>query len=147
MSTTDTVDFRGALGTFFVAGWASTTPIAWPGRDFPRPEDGSSWVRLTIDEIDSFQTELGSVPQTEIRSPGLIIIQIFTEANKGDGPALTLADQVSAIFRKQEVSYTDGRAIFRAPRTRVIGITSEKGANSAWFQVNVSVPYIRDTWF
>jgi hypothetical protein len=137
---TDSVDFRGAVGTFFAAGWGTTTPIAWPGRDYAPPASQSSWVRLTVIESDTRQHEIGTVSQNQYRESGLVIVQVFTETNQGDGPALTLADQVATIFRKQSVAYTNGRAIFRAPQVRVIGPNSD----AAWFQVNVSIPYIRD---
>jgi hypothetical protein len=138
--STDAVDFRGAVGTFFDTGWAATTPIAWPGRDYTPPSNGASWVRLSITESDTNQIEIGA-PCPQHREAGLIIVQVFTETNKGDGPAITLADQVATIFRRQQVTYTDGRAIFRSPQVRVIGPSAE----AEWFQVNVSIPYIRDT--
>lgn len=136
--STDSVDFRGATGTFFNTGWASATPVSWPGRDFSPPTDGSSWVRFTISEGESFQHEMGKV-EVQFRDVGLVMIQVFTELNKGDGPALTLADQVATIFRRKKVTYTDGRAIFRAPNIRRVG------PDEAWYQVNVTVPYVRDT--
>jgi len=138
------VDFRAAVGTLFDTGWASATPIAWQGRSFEPAKDDTSWVRLSILESDTFQHEIGST-NVQQREVGLVMVQVFTQVDKGDGPALTLADSVATIFRRQNVLYTNGRAIFRIPRVRVIGIDGS-GA-TAWFQVNVSVPYIRDTWF
>lgn len=142
---TDAVDFRAAVGTLFNTGWAGATPIAWPGRDFEPPADLASFVRMTIIESDSRQIEIGHTTN-QYREVGLIIFQIFTETDQGDGLALTLADNVANIFRSQQVTYTDGRAIFRAPQRRVIGPNSDGVSSSAgnWFQVNVSIPYIRD---
>lgn len=144
---TDAVDFRGAVGTFFSTAWAGTTPVAWPGRDFDIPTDYSSWVRMSIFESDTRQIEIGTPNNMHFRESGVIIFQIFTESDKGDGPALTLGDQIATIFRKQRVTYTNGRVIFRAPQVRVIGATTDvNGTGDAgnWFQVNVSIPYIRD---
>ena len=138
--STDSLDFRGAVGTFFNTEWGVTTTIAWPGRDFDPPINGDSWVRLSIIESDTRQTEIGH-PDAQVRELGLIIVQVFTKTDKGDGLGLILADQVATVFRRKKVTYTNGRAIFRSPQVRVIG----PSADQDWFQVNVSTPYVRDT--
>lgn len=145
--STDAVDFRGAIGAFFAAGWGTTTEVAWPGRDYTPPTDQTSWVRMSIIESDTFQHEIGT-PCPQFREVGLIIFQVFTKADIGDGPARALADQIATIFRRQSISYTDGRALIEAPAIRVIGPdagNSTGGEGGAWFQVNVSIPYKRDT--
>lgn len=138
--STDAVDFRGAVGTLFDTGWAGATPVAWPNRDFKPPSDQKThWVRMSIFEADSRQHEIGC-PTPQFREEGLVIFQVFAPRNKGDGQALTLADSIGNIFRKQKVIYTNGRAIFRAPQRRQVGPTSD----GDWYQVNVSIPYVRD---
>ena len=64
-------------------------------------------------------------------------------ANWGDKTALDLADEVAALFRRQQVSLKvdeveKGAMVFRSPSVRVIGV------DGAFFQVNVNIPFVRD---
>jgi hypothetical protein len=128
---------REAVGTI-LSGWTATQ-IAWPNRDFTPPSK-ASWLAVTIRAGEAFQVEIGS-PKVVQRHPGLVVVQVFTPANWGDKTALDLADQVAALFRRQRLSYTDGSVLFRTPSIRVVGV---EGAN---FQVNVTVPFVRDYLF
>lgn len=128
---------REAVGTI-MGGW-TTTQIAWPNRDFTPPPK-ASWVSVTIRSAEAHQIEIGS-PKVVQRHPGLVMIQVFSPANWGDKTALDLADQVAALFRRQRLSYTDGSILFRTPTVRAIGV------DGAFFQVNVSIPFVRDYLF
>ena len=128
---------REAVGTI-LSGW-STTQISWPNRDFTPPTK-AAWIAVTISSGEASQIELGSSKNTH-RHPGLVIVQVFVPANWGDKTALDTADSVAALFRRQRLSYTDGSIVFRTPTVRVIG------RDNAYFQVNVSVPFVRDYLF
>jgi len=128
---------RQAVGTL-LDGWTATQ-IAWPNRDFTPPSK-ASWIAVTIQAGDSAQIELGA-DKVVHRHPGLVVIQVFSPANWGDKTALDLADQVAALFRRQRLSYTDGSILFRTPTVREIGV------DGSLFQVNVSIPFVRDYLF
>lgn len=128
---------REAVGTL-LSGW-STTPIAWPNRDFSPPASGE-WIAVHLRQGDAFQIELGADTVVH-RHPGTLFVQVFTRANKGDSRGLQLADQVAALFRRARFSFTDGDVVFRSPAVRAIGV------DGAYYQVNVTVPYYRDALF
>lgn len=131
-----------AIRTLFNAGWGNTTPVAYPNEPFTSPKD-TAYAVLSIKADDAFQIELGAPgPGVTFRQPGLIFVQIFTPADEGNNAALALADTAAAIFRRQSSTIVDGRILYRAPSIDTIGITKE-----GWFQVNVVIPYIRDSFF
>lgn len=121
----------------FSTAWAATTPVAY-GNVPLEPPQNSSWVRLTILDGDAQQVSIGTGVAGAIhRNAGLIIAQIFTALGAGERPARLLADQVANIFRSAQFS----DIICRSPRVEVIGDTG------GYYQVNVAVPFQRDTVF
>jgi hypothetical protein len=128
---------RAAIGGILSA-W-TTTQICYPNDKFTPPPK-ASWVRLVIQAGDSAQIELGGEKNTH-RHPGLVILQVFTPLEWGDKTALDYADQLAALFRRKTVSFTGGSIVFRSPTVR------EVGPDAAYFQVNVSVPFVRDVLF
>lgn len=128
---------REAVGTV-LQNWAAT-PISWPNRDFTPPES-SEWIAVSIRAGDSQQIEIGS-PTITHRHSGLVYVQIFSPIGKGDKAALDIADQIAALFRRYRQSVTNGGIVFRTPTIRAVGV------DGAFFQVNVSVPYVRDFLF
>lgn len=130
---------RNAVGTI-LKGWTATQ-IAWPNRDFTPPQK-ASWISVTIQNGDAAQLDLAG-PYSTHRHPGMVVVQVFVPANWGDKTALDLADEVAALFRRQQVSLKvdeveKGAMVFRSPSVRVIGV------DGAFFQVNVNVPFVRD---
>lgn len=128
---------RSAVGTI-LSGWTATQ-ISWPNVDF-MPPSKAAWIAVSIRDGDASQIELGSTKNTH-RHPGLVIVQVFVPALWGDKTALDLADSVAALFRRQRADDMDGSIVFRTPTIRVIG------REGAFFQVNVSVPFVRDYLF
>jgi Bacteriophage related domain of unknown function len=129
---------RAAVGEV-LSGW-TTTQIEWPNRQFTPPTK-ANWLRVVIQAGDAAQIEIGGTPRNVHRHPGLVLVQVFSPADWGDKTALDLADQVAALFRRVRVEHTDGSIVFRTPTVRVIGV------DGAYFQVNVSVPFVRDHLF
>lgn len=147
-----TVDERTAIGTLFNTNWDSTTtPVAWPNRNFTPPQN-NSWVRLSILQAEPSQIEIGSRDCNQHRHPGFVMVSVFSPLNKGDAAALTLAEVAAGIFRdnKRVSAGTDGDIRFRTPEVRAIGIDS-KGSRDldegTYYQVNVTVPFVRDAVF
>jgi len=131
---------REAVG-HLLSNW-TTTQIAWPNKDFTPPSK-ASWLRVAIQSGDAAQIEFGSPGAATQRHPGIVLIQVFTPANWGDKTALDIGDQVAALFRRQRSDFTDlegkhGSIVFRSPAVRSIGV------DGAYFQVNVSIPFVRD---
>ncbi len=88
------------------------------------------WVRFTVLPGDENQTEMGKVKS--FRLVGVAIAQIFVPKNKGDQPAIELADFIRLAFRaKSQAGVT-----FKAPRIEQIGLNDK----SEW-QINVVCPF------
>jgi|SRR6185369_2609672 len=113
--------------------WGSTTPIAWPNKEFTPPNPQAPWIRLSINDGEANQINLGSTPST-IRYFGIIYFQVFVVQDKGDTQALTLADQLISYFH----NWCGVNVRCRAAKVKIVG------NSDGWFQVNVSVPFYRD---
>ena len=129
-----------AIRTIFNTGWGATTPVAYENEPFTPPTD-ASYAVLNVKPDDAFQNEIGS-PGVQFRHPGLIFVMIFSPPDTGNNAALALADTAAAIFRRKRSTIVDGRILYRSPSIKPIGLTDE-----GWFQVNVTIPYIRDEFF
>jgi hypothetical protein len=133
------VDENTAIRTLFNAGWGATTRIGYENEKFV-PEADETYVNVMIRPDDAAQHEIGST-QVTFRHPGLIFVRVYSPPDKGNAAALALADQAAVIFRRQQSVFTDGRILYRAPTVTPVGISDE-----GYFQVNVVIPYIRDSY-
>jgi hypothetical protein len=129
------------LGRFETA-WGATSGVAWPNKEFNPPvlEEGAKWVRITIKDDPPVG---GDTPQLTIgtglnscRFAGQIIIQCFTDADCGHAQCMALAEQAGAAFLKW---HSSNGVICRIPVIKQIGVDPQ-----GWFQVNCTVPFIRD---
>lgn len=114
--------------------WTST-PVAWPNTAY-EPTQGESYLQPVVNRQEAFNSDMG--PTKNVRYPGLLTGNIRTPLNKGDGPALTLAETFAALFRNVAV---DGLH-FRAPTIRPVG---PDPSNDGWYLVQVDCPFWRDT--
>jgi hypothetical protein len=128
---------REAVGT--ILGSWTQTQIEWPNKAFTPPAK-AAWLRVTLQSADAAQVELGA-DRVIHRHPGIVLVQVFVPANWGDKTALDLGEAVAALFRRQRVEFVDGSIVFRTPAVRSIGV------DGAQFQVNVSIPFVRDWLF
>jgi hypothetical protein len=122
----------------FAAEWANRTPVAWPNANFTPPQ-GQPWVRFGVFPAHAAQVSMGGAGNRRFRRSGLLIIEVFTPAGRGDGEANVLAEQVAAIFRgvtAEGVRYAGPKG--ESPR-RLPG-----RVDGAWYQVPVHVPYQSD---
>lgn len=136
-------DQREAIGTLFVSGWGSVPPnprLVTPNE--PKEPTEGEWARLTILDSDSFPVEIGR-SNVQRRSIGNVIVNVFVPLGTGDNRALALADKAAKVF-------TDSPRIacgvsadlrFRDPVIRPQG----KDSTGNFYQVNVTVPYWRDS--
>ena len=109
------------------------------GQDLAKGE--SPWVRISHNEIQTNQITLQNNPIS--RSTGTIWIQCFQRAAQGTVTAEEMADAATTIFRRLSINGVDSGLIRNDPGTqpngRRIGVDPD-----GWFQIQVSVPYIRD---
>ncbi|MEM1189942.1 MAG: phage tail terminator-like protein [Pseudomonadota bacterium] len=115
------------LGTY-----AGAEPIAWPNVTF-EPEEDQTWIR---------PQHLPNTPRkglnrnTTTRGQGFYQIDIFAPADQGDGPAVTLADQIAALFPEDD-------KLQNGSTTVVLGVPAQDvaGPSGAWYRVAVLIPY------
>ncbi len=132
---------RAAIETEFVANWPHT-PV-----DFENVEPvdrlktardaGNPWVRLTINNGEADVAALGGSTLL-YRHTGVITVQIFTEIGIGTEKARDLADKAAAIFRGKRITHNGTTVKCYAATARPAGSTG------GWYQINVTIPFIRD---
>jgi len=91
------------------------------------------WSRFNIRPGLTDITELGETKT--YRTPGIVIIQLFSKIEEGDRDALRLADKIKETFR----SVTTSGVHFRTPYISNSGRTDNK-----WWQINVYCPFYSD---
>ncbi len=133
-----------AIRSRFNTQWGSTTPIAWENVNYT-PVTGTPWVRLTILPATARHAGLAvgssATGNRRYREGGLVVVQVFTPENEGDGESATLAEAAAAVFRGVTASgirYSGPRG--EAPRIRTVGEDGE-----GWYQRNVEVPFEVDS--
>ena len=132
---------RRTIESHFKTGWVNSqgnelTPIAFDNVKF-KPPSNNEWVGCTIVHGLSSQISLGNSPI--VRSVGVVIIQIFTDAGSGSSRALQLADKAGDIFRARRLTISANESIlFREPNFVRFGVTDNI------FSGNLNVDFWRD---
>ncbi len=122
------------------AQWNVANGIVLYEDDLQEPPLNANFLRFTIINGESEQASLGPTDALE-RSFDMMSIQVFTVAGQGGQKATTLADLVADIFRRQDLAAeTGGRVLCRSAKIRILGSSD----NASHFQVNVSIPFMRD---
>lgn len=141
------VNERAAVGSILSTAALSglsldeTTQVAWPNRDFnpPKPSEKKMWIRVSIKSSPAFRIELGRTGSVAThRAPGMVFLQVYGPPNTSDVAIRTLADSLAALFRDQVVNFSGGSVKFRTPTIEDIG------HDGTQYQLNVSIPFIRD---
>ena len=121
--------------------WAANAtgapPLAWDGLTFTPPRNLSPWARVTVRHGTSDIATLGGEGNRVWRSPGLVIIQVFTDLGANRKVNDDLVETAIAAFRGVSVG-TDPRVRFRRIDAREIG------ADGPWWQTNVTVDFDYD---
>lgn len=117
----------------------STTPIAWPGEHFIRPDQTGlqnapgAYLRVGWNHDPAIQ---GGMTAQGVRVyPGLITIMIMIEPHVGTRLFREYADTISAIFRTEEP--TADRIWFLEPWYRFHGQDGE------WVRADLNIPFTR----
>ena len=88
-------DIREAIETRFSTNWTATD-VSWDNVSYT-PDSETAFVRLMINEVDSFQVSMATAPCH--RFTGIIHIQVMVPVGTGTNIARGYADSISAIFR------------------------------------------------
>jgi hypothetical protein len=96
------------------------------------PTKDTAWVRLNI--LTGEQTQVGMGSLRRFRRVGVVSVQIFVPAGKGDGQAKILADSVANIFMGRTVN----GVIFRGTGLDRVGV------DGAWAVWTANTPYQAD---
>lgn len=128
---------QAAIMEHIDANWreddALITPVAWPNQEYKPGDATTAYIEPFVNRQEAFNADLG--PTKTIRHPGLLSVNVRVLVHKGDDNALTLADQMGALFRNQNIEGLQ----FRAYTVRDIG------AEGPWYRVQVDCPYWRDS--
>ena len=123
-------DIRAAIETRFSTNWTATD-ISWDNVPYdPKPE--TPFVRLLINEVDSFQVSMATAPCH--RFTGLIHILVMVPVGTGTHTARGYADSIADIFRNASFSNIN----CRTPRIVRVGDVGE------YFQYSVLINFWKD---
>ena len=115
----------------------ASNDIAWDNTAFNTHDAGDSgaWVRFSILGGESEQIGLGS---TTLRARGIIVASLFVTAEEGDKLGLEIADEIVSAFNTKSFTHSGNTVITQNPSVEPIG------RDGAWYQINVSIPYLSD---
>jgi len=123
-------DIRSAIETRFSTNYTSTA-ISWDNVAYdPSPE--TPFVRLIINEVDSFQVSMSTTPCH--RFTGIIHVLIMVPVGTGTNTARGYADIIAGIFRNAVFSGIN----CRTPRIVRVGDVGE------YYQLSVLVNFWKD---
>jgi len=123
-------DIRSAIETRFSANYNSTA-ISWDNVAYdPSPE--TPFVRLIINEVDSFQISMSTTPCH--RFTGIIHVLIMVPVGTGTNVARGYADTIAGIFRNACFSNIN----CRTPRIVRVGDVGE------YFQYSILINFWKD---
>jgi len=110
-------------------------PVAWPALPYDpgklshfNPASQTGWVRVTVLTGETRQASISGAHR-RWRTPGVVIVNVFTRAGMGEKDGLEIADDVVSALQGVTVS----GVVLQAASVEFIG-TDETGA---WTQHNV----------
>lgn len=132
---TEITDIEQLFATEWAAG--PNTPIEYENSDFDVSSQGVPYVSLLVKSGFAFQADLGKASNT-YRHNGLIVVQIHTPVDEGSAVARGLADDAANIFRTR---FIGAGIVTKTPDFDRVG------RNGAYYQINLLIPFHRDTIF
>lgn len=124
---------REAILTAFIAAWGSETPFAFDNEDFNPPSD-SSWVRLSVREVESEQETLGPVGARRYRRNGVAELAVHALPDRG----AQRSDELVKIFRDSFEGVTLASGVYFTDCQ-----VQEVGIEGAYYRVNALAVF----WF
>ena len=126
------------IGLYHTAWGSNPTPTIYENTSQIPPN--SDFIYLRIIGGEGHQAEIVGNGPTLNRYEGLIQADIMVLAKSGTIKGRQLADTISSIFRRQQITDSVGGQItFRIPSVRAFGASSD-----GRYRIVVSIPYTRD---
>lgn len=126
-----------ALSDFFTTAWGNASRLTVENDSY-QPQPTESWVRFALRGAVSTLASVGTPGGNSVRYPGTILIQVFTPLATGDAAGRSLADRAAQIFEGAKIEGFD------------IGLpyisTAEEPNEEGWYQINVTVPFTRNSY-
>lgn len=133
-------DEYAALAGHFNAEWeklSNALPLAWENVPLDEPNPPSGYVAFHVLNGQAGTVSIGAPGSNTVRHPGIINVNIFVPLDAGKPAALRVADNVAAILRSVSIQ----GILVREPSAVTIG------PSGAYFQMNVSAPFQRDSLY
>ena len=143
MSVTDWADLCSKVRSRFLAQVTTSLGLttAWPNAAFTVPDPSTKltqvWVRVSILPVSSVQVATGGTGCNRYRHSGVLVAQIFTPPDVGDGRGLTTAASIASRFQ----SGTHDGVVYTTPQPPV-----PSGIVQGWYQHNVNCPFYADSF-
>jgi len=93
-----------------------------------------NWCRLTILPGETKQVSIGAPSSNRERTVGVMIAQLFSPVQAGDGTILEIAESIRTAFKR----VTDTGVVFQTPSLKRVGQQID-----SW-QINVECPFYAD---
>jgi hypothetical protein len=126
---------RSRFNTTFVIANSQQANVAWPNYQFD-PSGKDVWFIFTVLTNTADFTEIGSSKNQ--RTEGMVVVQVMSKLNVGDGAVQEWVDKVIATFRQ----WSSGGITFRMPYPVPVGRADDE--YGAWWQTNVNCPFFHD---
>lgn len=105
-------------------------PIAWENTNFT-PNERTTFIAPSIVPNASTLADLDYLQSNS----GIFQIDIYVPADKGTGEQLTIADNISNLFRAQKLPLNDGGVL----RIYAISPPRNGGREEAWYKASVDI--------
>lgn len=129
-----------ALAKHFNDEWeklSNALPVAWENVPLDPANPPAGYVSFHIINGQPGAVSIGVPGSNIVRHPGIVNVNIFVPLDAGKVAALSVADNVAAILRSVSIQ----GILVREPAAVTLG------QNGAYFQVNVSAPFQRDSLY
>jgi hypothetical protein len=126
----DAVRDAAAAGTIECA-------YAFEGERFA-PVAGEPWIRISVRDLPTTEATHGRIGHRVATRRAMVVVQVFAPnfADDGTAQALELAAVVQALYEGRSLPVGDADQINADPAD-----VRRIGADGAWFQTNVTIPF------
>lgn len=116
-----------------LATLSSSPPVAWENVSY-EPVEGTTFIRPS--NLPAGHAAVGMANSDTIRGAGIYQVDVFAPRDRGPGAALTIADNIAALFSR-------GTLLTSGDTQVIVGVPTQDPAepSGAWFRVAVLIPY------
>lgn len=130
---------REAVYQAFDAGWSNRTLRQLEGIPFAEPGPDVSWIRVVVRNIGGTTETMGDTGNKKHRRNGLVIMSVFTPADRGMKTGDQHAQFALNIFESKNIPVPGDTERLDFVAGEVREIQMERDAKSR--QINVEVPF------